>query len=30
MGEVNVPERIRKASPAQLRWIGDIPDEEYI
>ena len=28
MGEVNLPENIRRASPAQLREIGDLPDED--
>ena len=28
MGEVNLPEHIRRASPAQLREIGDLPDED--
>ena len=28
MGEVNLPEHIRKASPAQLREIGDQPEDD--
>ena len=28
MGEINLPEHIRNASPAQLREIGDLPEED--